>query len=181
MCTILHKWNENMRTLFFIITTNSEIDYHNVGSLLLSIESYGISSCENRGNKTWMPPIELSVLCIEWVITAFTSCNRNVILKIIFNQLLDMYYYLYSSIYYELKLNDFITWSQNFLLNILLRHDSMLFVYTHLKELPHTASFYLTSNEHLLRKYNYYQNLYYFYMQVCAYLYACVREKYTLF
>lgn len=53
-----------------------KITYHKVGSRLASEEplhSYGRSNWENNGNKTWIPPIELSVLWMEYVITAFTS------------------------------------------------------------------------------------------------------------
>lgn len=50
--------------------------YHNAGSRLASefpAQSEGISNCENSGNRTCIPPILFSVLCMECVITALTS------------------------------------------------------------------------------------------------------------
>ena len=35
--------------------------------------SEGKSSCANRGKRTWIPPMELSVECTECVIIALTS------------------------------------------------------------------------------------------------------------
>lgn len=51
--------------------------YQSSGSRLTSLHpSWAMSSCENNGNSTWMPPIEFSVQCIECVTTALTSCRE---------------------------------------------------------------------------------------------------------
>ena len=49
----------------------------------------GRSNWANKGNRTWMPPIEFNVECTEWVTTAFTSW-------IIFNNKKDDAYFLYA-------------------------------------------------------------------------------------
>lgn len=49
-------------------------DYQREESFLLSTGvSCERSSCANNGNNTWIPPTEFKVLCMECVMTAFTS------------------------------------------------------------------------------------------------------------
>lgn len=44
----------------------------------LSVGSADRSSWANNGNSTCIPPTEFRVLCMEWVMTAFTSCRVNI-------------------------------------------------------------------------------------------------------
>ena len=49
----------------------------------------GRSNWANKGNRTWIPPIEFNVECTEWVTTALTSW-------IIFNNKKDDGYFLHA-------------------------------------------------------------------------------------